>query len=101
MTCWVVTAICSSPAWGSLLWVIWQGQVRPRLIPARKIKTKATELINCHGYNALEMAATEEDRAWRYSNSFEQGYWWRVSKAIEVKSDVKAKTNFARHQGQQ
>jgi hypothetical protein len=29
------------------------------------------------------MAFAEEDRAWRYSDSFEQGKWRRVRKTIQ------------------
>ena len=81
---WVVIAISSSPAWGSLLWVVWQGHVRPRLIPSSLIKIEAAQLITRYGERALEMAAIEEDRAWRYSDSFKQGYWRRVTRMIQT-----------------
>jgi hypothetical protein len=36
-----------------------------------------------HADRAEQMAFTQEDRAWRYSDSFEQGKWRRVRKTIE------------------
>jgi hypothetical protein len=37
------------------------------------------------------MAFVEEDRAWRYSESFEQGKWRRVRKRIEcLRDDARA-----------
>jgi hypothetical protein len=72
----------SVPAWGSLLWIFWRGHVRPRLIPAHQIETDAVQMITHYGDDAFERAITEEDRAWRYSDSFEQGRWRRVSLEI-------------------
>lgn len=87
---WVVVAISTSPAWGTLVWVLWQGQIRPRLLPLSQIEAKAAEMVTQYGNDALEMAAIEEDRAWRYSDSFKQGYWRRVGLAI--KNQCKAST---------
>jgi hypothetical protein len=36
-----------------------------------------------HADRAEQMAFIKEDRAWRYSDSFEQGKWRRVRKTIE------------------
>jgi hypothetical protein len=36
-----------------------------------------------HADRAEQMAFIKEDRAWRYSDSFEQGTWRRVRKTIE------------------
>jgi hypothetical protein len=36
-----------------------------------------------HRRRAEEMAFIEEDRAWRYSQSFERGKWLRVRKRIK------------------
>jgi hypothetical protein len=35
-----------------------------------------------HADRAEQMAFIKEDRAWRYSDSFEQGKWRRVRKTI-------------------
>lgn len=73
----------TAPFWGSFLWVLWQGGVRPRLIPRAEIERLAAELIARHGDRAEEVAFIEEDRAWRYSDGFAQGKWRRVRKWIE------------------
>lgn len=83
MVWWIIITIGSSPAWGALFWVLWQGQVRPRLIPARQIEMQAAQMITRYGADALEMAASEEDRSWRYSHPFEQGRWKRVGLSIK------------------
>jgi hypothetical protein len=40
-------------------------------------------MLSRYGDRAGEMAFIEEDRAWRYSDSFQQGKWRRVRKRIE------------------
>ncbi|WP_404401855.1 hypothetical protein [Pelagibacterium halotolerans] len=40
------------------------------------------ELIAKHGPRAEEMAYAEEDRAWRYSDIYEQGKWRRVRREL-------------------
>ena len=76
---WVV---CLFPIWGVLIWEIWQGTIRPRLIPSRLIDTLVLEYILKYGDRAAEYAFINEDRAWRYSDSFEQGKWRRVRRQI-------------------
>ena len=80
---WIGIGAATSPIWGALLWVLWEGRVRPRLIPRAEIESLATALVGRHGWRAAEMAFIEEDRAWRYSRPFEQGKWRRVRKGIE------------------
>jgi hypothetical protein len=80
---WIGIGAVTSPIWGALLWVLWEGQIRPRLIPGSEIDSLATAMIGRHGGRAAEMAFIEEDRAWRYSRPFEQGKWRRVRKRIE------------------
>lgn len=80
---WVAIGVATSPIWGALLWELWEGGIRPRLIPASEIDTLATSMIVRHGDRAEEMAFVEEDRAWRYSDSFQQGKWRRVRKRLE------------------
>lgn len=65
------------------LWMEWQGCIRPMFIPRAEIEHLADELIDKHGECAEEFAAMEEDRAWRYSQNFEQGKWRRVRKELE------------------
>lgn len=75
--------VCTAPFWGSLVWVIWEGSIRPRLIPAGEIEAEARRLLARWGDRAAEMAFIEEDRAWRYSETFEQGRWHRVRLMID------------------
>ena len=80
---WVIVGVCTAPIWGSLAWVIWEGSIRPRLIPAAEIEAEARRLLTRWGDRAAEMAFIEEDRAWRYSETFEQGRWNRVRRMID------------------
>jgi hypothetical protein len=78
----IVLAAALAPIWGTLLWELWDGVVRPRRIARERIDELAAAMLSQHGDRAEEMALIEEDRAWRYSNSFEQGVWRRVRKRI-------------------
>jgi hypothetical protein len=80
---WVMVLVCTVPIFGSLVWVIWEGSIRLRLIPAAEIEAEARRLIDRWGDRAAEMAFIEEDRAWRYSETFEQGRWHRVRLMID------------------
>lgn len=71
---------------GAFFSVELQGRIRPMLIPRAKIEQLADDLINKHGERAEEFAAMEEDRAWRYSQNFDQGKWRRVRKELERRS---------------
>ena len=79
---WLAIAAALFPVWGALLWEIWEGVIRPRMIPQAEINTLAQEMIAKHGQRAARAAFIHEDRAWRYSDSFEQGKWRRVRKGI-------------------
>ena len=80
---WIGIGAVTSPIWGALLWVLWEGRIRPRLIPGTDIDSLVAAMVARHGGRAAEMAFIEEDRAWRYSRPFEQGKWRRVRKRIE------------------
>ena len=80
---WIGIGAVTSPIWGALLWVLWEGRIRPHLIPGAEIDALAAAMVGRHGGRAAEMAFIEEDRAWRYSQSFERGKWRRVRKRIE------------------
>ncbi|WP_407049207.1 hypothetical protein [Methyloraptor flagellatus] len=84
---WLVIALAAFPIWGSLLWVIWDLDIRPRLIPKAAIEADAKVMLARWGERAAEMAFIEEDRAWRYSDNFQQGRWHRVRAAIERMTD--------------
>jgi hypothetical protein len=81
---WIVFAACSAPIWGTLLWELWDGEVRPRLIRRDIIDRAAAAILAEHGDRAEQMAWTQEDRAWRYSDPFKQGCWRRIRKRIEA-----------------
>lgn len=68
--------------------VEWQGRIRPMFIPRAEIKRMTDELLEKHGDCAEETAFIEEDRAWRYSQTFEQGKWRRVRKELERRSGL-------------
>lgn len=78
---WVTVGILTMttfPIWGALALEVWLGAIRPRLIDQAEIAALAADLVRRYGSHAAEMAFIEEDRAWRYSDSFEQGKWKRV-----------------------
>lgn len=75
-------------AGGVFLSVEWQGRIKPMLIARAEIERAADELAEKYGERAEEMAFTEEDRAWRYSQNFEQGKWRRVRKELERRSGL-------------
>ncbi len=75
---WCILAAGLFPALGALLCHVWEATIRPCLIPIEAIKALADQLIAKHGPEAEEVAVTNEDRAWRYSDPFEQGKWRRV-----------------------
>ena len=87
---WLAIGAATAPIWGALLWELWEGGVQPRLVPRAEIDSLAAAMLARHGDRAEEMAFIEEDRAWRYSESFEQGKWRRVRKRVErMRSDAR------------
>jgi hypothetical protein len=79
---WAIVAIVTAPVWATLLWELWSMLVRPALVPRAEIDRLAAAMLAQHGDAAERMAFVEEDRAWRYSDSFEQRKWRRVRKAM-------------------
>lgn len=75
---WAFIILAVSPIVGAIAWEVWQGFIRPRRIPQSEIEAVASDLIAQCGQRAEEIAFINEDRAWRYSDSFEQGKWRRV-----------------------
>jgi hypothetical protein len=87
----LLVAVVLSPMWGTLIWLLWEWNIRPRLIPDAEIDSLAATMIARHGRRgAEEVAFLEEEQAWRSSRSFEQGKWRRVRKRIE-RLDTSAK----------
>ena len=62
---WIGIAAVLSPIWIALVMLIWEGEIRPRLIPHEEIEELASGLVAKHGGRAAEIAFIEEDRAWR------------------------------------
>jgi hypothetical protein len=81
---WIVFAACLAPIWGTLLWELWDGEVRPRLIRRDIIDCAAAAILAQHGDRAEQMALIAEHRAWCESNAFKQGGWRRIRKRIAV-----------------
>jgi hypothetical protein len=63
---------------GTFAWHTWQISIKPRLFPREKIKRMADELEARHGDGAEDAAFTEEDSAWRRSETLQQGLWHQV-----------------------
>jgi hypothetical protein len=79
---WIALTACLAPIWGTLLWELWEGAVRPRLIRRDIIERAAAAILAEHGDLAEQVAWIAEDRAWRYSDPFKQGGWRRIRKRI-------------------
>ena len=79
---WLAVGATTAPIWGVGLWVLWQGVVRPHLIPRGEVEHLATFLVERYGERAEEVAFGEEYGAWRNSDGFAQGKWRRVRKLI-------------------
>ncbi|HSS99878.1 MAG TPA: hypothetical protein VLK33_22745 [Terriglobales bacterium] len=80
---WLAIGAATAPIWGAVLWVLWQGVVRPHLVPRGEVERLAALLVERHGERAEEVAFGEEYGAWRNSDGFSQGKWRRVRKLIE------------------
>ena len=79
---WIVLAACATPIWGTLLWELWDGEVRPRLIRRGVIDRAAAAILDEHGDRAEEMVLIAEHRAWYESDPLKQGGWRRIRKRI-------------------
>jgi hypothetical protein len=80
---WVAVGAAAAPIWGAGLWVLWQGVVRPHLIPRGVVEQLAAMLIELYGERAGEVAFAKEYGAWHNSDNFAQGKWRRVRRLIE------------------
>lgn len=80
---WLAIGAAAAPIWGAGLWMVWQGVVRPHLIPRAEVERTAASLIERHGERAGEVAFANEYGAWRDSDGFAQGKWRRVRRLID------------------
>ena len=88
---WLALGAAAAPICGAGLWVLWQGVIRPHLIPRVEVERLAALLIERYGERAGEVAFAKEYGAWRSSNGFKQGKWRRVRRLIETRHhDAKA-----------
>jgi hypothetical protein len=60
----------------------WSFRIRPLFIPRTEINATVDELIAQYGPRAEEMAFIEENRAWRYTDTYQQGKWRRVRREL-------------------
>lgn len=80
---WAVGVVIASPIIIAVIWEVWEGCIRVRRVPAREIVSLARGLRQKHSSRAAEIAFINEDRAWRYSDSFERGKWRRVKRHLQ------------------
>lgn len=78
----LIWIVCLSPIWGTLVWEVWEGAIKPRLIADGEIEALCRAMKEEYGPNAYSHARINEDQAWRYSNSYEQGCWRRVAETL-------------------
>jgi hypothetical protein len=81
---WIAVGGTTAPVWATLLWCVWENEIRPRLIPAAEIDRLSAEMIAKHGQAAEDHAAAEEQTAWYDSDPVEQGKWRRVRKRLSA-----------------
>lgn len=79
---WLALGAASAPIWGALLWALWEGAVRPHMIPRAEVERLAAELLARYGPRAEDVAFAKEYAAWCHSDGYEQGKWRRVRAAI-------------------
>jgi hypothetical protein len=77
-----LVALALSPMAIGLGWAIWEGHVRPTLIPRATIEALADKVLAESHDDPLDVIEGYECRAWRKSDSFEQGQWRRVWKVV-------------------
>lgn len=79
---WLVITAALSPMVLGISWVIYDMEIRPRLVPRAEIEAMADEVMRKHPEDPEEWAFMEEHAAWYRSHTFEQGKWHRVRKVI-------------------
>jgi hypothetical protein len=61
---------------------LWEFRIRPNRVPKAEIDRMADEVVAHYGSRAEEIAFIEEDRAWRYCHTYQQGIWRRVREEL-------------------
>ena len=94
---WLAIALALSPAWATLMWHLWMMAIKPRLIPRERITRMADELRIEFGEEAEDVAFIYEDRAWRCSQTLEQGIWHQVRHELYRRRKISRKISVSRH----
>ncbi len=81
----VVTFALMAVAAGA--WGLWEFRIRPWRVPEAEIDRMADDMIARYGSRAEEVAFIEEDRAWRYCHTYQQGLWRRVRKQLRQRAE--------------
>ena len=84
---YLLFAVALSPVVLGLGWAVWQGHVRPALIPKHEIERIADEVLAEGHDDPLDVVEGYEYHAWRHSDGFEQGRWRRVRRAILLRQE--------------
>jgi hypothetical protein len=92
---WLAVGAATAPVWGAGLWVLWQGVVRPHLIPRGEVERLAGLLVERYSEGAAEVAFAEEFRAWHDSDGFAQGKWrWvRIETRQRILTSVRSQSH--------
>jgi hypothetical protein len=93
---WLFWCVALAVPVGTLAWHLWELLIKPRLIPRHKIKRMADELEEHHGVLAEDVAFAHEDRAWRRSETAEQGIWHQVRLELYRRRKAGAQSRRAR-----
>ena len=49
---WFLLVVAAAPYWGTVVWIVWQEVIRPRLIPRTELDRLASALIAEYGDDA-------------------------------------------------
>ncbi|WCK02419.1 hypothetical protein [Agrobacterium tumefaciens] len=85
---WFSILVIGACGLSAFMYVIWEQAVRHILVPRAEITRIADVLSKTYGNAAEEFAVIEEDRAWRYSQNFEQGKWRRVRAELRRRKEL-------------
>lgn len=77
---WMIVGVATTPIWGAFLWHTYQFSIRPCLVPQEEIDRLVAEMLDRDDPD--EAAFVEEQAAWYRGDTFEQGKWRLVRKAL-------------------
>lgn len=95
---WLLVVASLLPIIGGIGWVIWDVEIRPRLIPREEIERLADEIMRRYPDVPEEAAFIEEHAAWFRSHNYEQGMWRRVRIALRCRQMVSAMRDTIHHE---